>query len=147
MKNKLNYDIRPIEIDDYPKLIKWWKLYKKYGVEVPKKSLLPNKGLGGFVVEKDERLVASAFLYLTNSALGYVDYLIADPKYRENDRQNILLNLATYVTTVAVKLGCEKVWAMTANKKLVNMAEQAGVFEVLPDDYKMVYTYNKDLKI
>mgnify|MGYP003114388455 CR=1 FL=1 len=147
MKNKLNYDIRPIEIDDYPKLIKWWKLYKKYGVEVPKKSLLPNKGLGGFVVEKDERLVASAFLYLTNSALGYVDYLIADPTYRENDRQNILLNLATYVTTVAVKLGCEKVWAMTANKKLVNMAEEAGVFEVLPDDYKMVYTYNKDLKI
>ena len=147
MKNKLNYDIRPIEMDDYPKLIKWWKLYKKYGVEVPKKSLLPNKGLGGFVVEKDERLVASAFLYLTNSALGYVDYLIADPKYRENDRQNILLNLATYVTTVAVKLGCEKVWAMTANKKLVNMAEEAGVFEVLPDDYKMVYTYNKDLKI
>ena len=147
MKNKLNYDIRPIEMDDYPKLIKWWKLYKKYGVEVPKKSLLPNKGLGGFVVEKDERLVASAFLYLTNSALGYVDYLIADPTYRENDRQNILLNLATYVTTVAVKLGCEKVWAMTANKKLVNMAEEAGVFEVLPDDYKMVYTYNKDLKI
>ena len=147
MENKLNYDIRPIEMDDYPKLIKWWKLYKKYGVEVPKKSLLPNKGLGGFVVEKDERLVASAFLYLTNSALGYVDYLIADPKYRENDRQNILLNLATYVTTVAVKLGCEKVWAMTANKKLVNMAEEAGVFEVLPDDYKMVYTYNKDLKI
>ena len=147
MKNKLNYDIRPIKIDDYPKLIKWWKLYKKYGVEVPKKSLLPNKGLGGFVVEKDERLVASAFLYLTNSALGYVDYLIADPTYRENDRQNILLNLATYVTTVAVKLGCEKVWAMTANKKLVNMAEEAGVFEVLPDDYKMVYTYNKDLKI
>ena len=133
MKNKLNYDIRPIEMDDYPKLIKWWKLYKKYGVEVPKKSLLPNKGLGGFVVEKDERLVASAFLYLTNSALGYVDYLIADPKYRENDRQNILLNLATYVTTVAVKLGCEKVWAMTANKKLVNMAESAGGFEVLPD--------------
>ena len=147
MENKLNYDIRPIKMDDYPKLTKWWKLYKEYGVEVPRKSLLPNKGLGGFVVEKDERLVASAFLYLTNSALGYVDYLIADPKYRENDRQNILLNLATYVTTVAVKLGCEKVWAMTANKKLVNMAEEAGVFEVLPDDYKMVYTYNKDLKI
>ena len=85
MKNKLNYDIRPIKMDDYPKLTKWWKLYKEYGVEVPRKSLLPNKGLGGFVVEKDERLVASAFLYLTNSALGYVDYLIADPKYREND--------------------------------------------------------------
>ena len=147
MENKLNYDIRPIKMDDYPKLTKWWKLYKEYGVEVPRKSLLPNKGLGGFGVEKDERLVASAFLYLTNSALGYVDYLIADPTYRESDRQDMLLNLAAYVTMVAVKNGCETVWAMTSNKKLVNMAEEAGVFEVLPDDYKMVYTYNKDLKI
>lgn len=144
MENKLNYDIRPIKMDDYPKLTKWWKLYKEYGVEVPRKSLLPNKGLGGFVVEKDERLVASAFLYLTNSALGYVDYLIADPTYRENDRQNMLLDLAAYVTIVAVKLGCEKVWAMTSNKKLVSMAKEDGGFDILPDDYKIVYTYNKN---
>ena len=144
MKNKLNYDIRPIKMDDYPELTKWWELYKKDGVTVPKKSLLPNKGLGGFVVEKEGRLIASAFLYLTNSALGYVDYLIADPTYRENDRQDMLLDLAAYVTMVAVKTGCETVWAMTSNKKLVDMAENTGDFEILPDDYKIVYTYNKD---
>ena len=143
MKEKLDYDIRPITVDDYPKLTKWWKLYEDDGIVIPKSSLLPEKGLGGFVVEKNGAVIASAFLYFTNSALAYVDYLIADPSYRENDRQSILLELAAHVTVVAVKAGCETVWAMTSNKKLVDMAEQSGNFSILPDDYKVVYTYDK----
>jgi len=143
MKEKLDYDIRSITVNDYPELTKWWKLYEADGIVVPKSSLLPEKGLGGFVVEKDGAVIASAFLYFTNSALGYVDYLIADPSYREDDRQNILLELASYVTAIAVKAGCETVWAMTSNKKLVNMAEKSGNFNILRDDYKVVYTYDK----
>ena len=94
-------------------------------------------------MEKDGAVIASAFLYFTNSALGYVDYLIADPSYRKDDRQSILLELASYVTAVAVKAGCETVWAMTSNKKLVSMAEESGNFNILRDDYKVVYTYDK----
>ena len=143
MEEKLDYDIRPITVDDYPKLTKWWKLYKDDGIVIPKASLLPEKGLGGFVVEKNGAVIASAFLYFTNSALGYVDYLIADPSYREDDRQSILLELAAHVTAVAVKAGCETVWALTSNKKLVNMAEQSGNFIISPVDYRVVYTYDK----
>ena len=106
-KEDLDIDIRPIKETDYPELIKWWKLYENYGVVIPRRSLLPDKGLGGYVVEKEGRLVASCFLYLTNSALGYVDYLIADPTYREEDRLELLLDLATRVTAVAIDNGCE----------------------------------------
>ena len=113
--------IRAILIEDYQELIKWWKLHEKYGVVIPKSTLLPNKGLGGFVVEKDNKLIASAFLYLTNSAIGYVDYLIADPNYREDDRNDILIKLGTYVTKIA---------------KDINI-------DVLEDDYKIIYTYDK----
>jgi len=143
MKEKLDYDIRPVTVGDYPELTKWWKLYEDDGIVIPKASLLPEKGLGGFVVEKNGAVIASAFLYFTNSALGYVDYLIADPSYREDDRQSILLELASHVTAVAVRAGCEAVWAMTSNKKLINMAEKSGNFSILPDDYRVVYTYDK----
>tara|TARA_R100001082_G_scaffold59067_1_gene32759 strand:- start:344 stop:766 length:423 start_codon:yes stop_codon:yes gene_type:complete len=138
--------IRAILIEDYQELIKWWKLHEKYGVVIPKSTLLPNKGLGGFVVEKDNKLIASAFLYLTNSAIGYVDYLIADPNYREDDRNDILIKLGTYVTKIAVKNGCERVMAMTSNKQLVkNMTKIAKDIniDVLEDDYKIIYTYDK----
>ena len=148
LKEKLDFNIRNITVDDYPKLIKWWQLYEDDGVVIPRASLLPNKGLGGFVVEKNGRLIASAFLYFTNSALGYVDYLIADPDYREDDRQDVLIQLAAYVTDIAVKAGCETVWAMTSNKKLINMIEthaERMEMNILPDDYRIVYTYDKQI--
>jgi len=144
IKGREDVDIRLIRLDDYPELEKWWKLYELQGIVIPKKNRLPNNGLGGFVVEKEGKLIASAFLYLTNSALGYVDYLIADPTYREDDRQTILLDLAKHVTCVAIENGCETVWAYTCNQKLIDMATEASVFKILPQDYKIVYTYDKN---
>ena len=123
IKNKPEYNIRLIKLEDYSELEKWWKLYELQGIVIPKKSRLPNNGLGGFVVEKENKLIASAFLYLTNSTLGYVDYLIADPNYREEDRQQVLLDLASMVTSVAIENGCDAVWAYTCNQKLVDMSQ------------------------
>ena len=144
IKNKPEYNIRLIKLEDYSELEKWWKLYELQGIVIPKKSRLPNNGLGGFVVEKENKLIASAFLYLTNSTLGYVDYLIADPNYREEDRQQVLLDLASMVTSVAIENGCDAVWAYTCNQKLVDMAVDANAFKILPQDYKIVYTYEKN---
>ena len=95
-------------------------------------------------VEKNGSLIASAFLYFTNSTMGYIDYLIADPKYREDDRQDVLVQLAAHATGVAVKSGCEQVWAMTTNKKLIQMVTGKSMpMEVLPDTYKVLYVYDK----
>ncbi len=139
-KENLDIDIRPIRLDDYLELEKWWKLYEKYGEVMPKKSLLPDDG--GYVVVKEGRLVASCFLYLTNSAIGYIDYLIADPTYREKDRLELLLDLAARVTAVAIDNGCESIWAMTKNKGVIKYAAGDGrAFGLVPGDYKMVRTY------
>ena len=147
IKGREDFDIRLIKLDDYPELEKWWNQYKLQGIVIPSKNKLPNNGLGGFVVEKKGKLIASAFLYLTNSAVGYVDYLIADPSYRESDRESILIDLAAHVTAVAVRSGCEEVWAMTNNKKMLEMVEKNGEkmqMKVSEDDYKIVYTYLKE---
>ena len=156
---KRDYKFRQITVDDYPHLIKWWKKYEKFGILVPKATLLPNKGLGGFVVEKNGVAIASCFLYFTNSAFGYVDYLIADPDYREEDRDKIMLEFGVYVTQMAAAAGCELVKAITSNKNLVKLlsvsaknghAEQLedgsyianGVkLDIKPEPYYMVYTH------
>ena len=143
MNNK-KYFIRPIKIEDFVELEKWWRSYENKGQYVPKRNLLPNNGLGGCVVEKENKIIACAFLYLTNSDLGYIDYLIADPLYREDDREYMLLKLAVYTTEVAKKNGCETVWAMTKNKKLLKMADKAGFFEISKEDFKVVYFINND---
>ena len=140
-KEDLDIDIRPIRLDDYPELEKWWKTYDYHDI-YQRKSLLPDNGLGGYVVVKEGRLIASCFLYLTNSAIGYIDYLIADPTYREEDRLELLLDLAVRVTAVARDKGCESVWAMTKNKGVIEYAAGDGrAFGLVPGDYKMVRTY------
>ena len=144
LNEKLGIKIRNITVEDYPELVKWWKQYEGKGLKIPKSSMLPKNGLGGFVVEKNGSLIASAFLYFTNSTMGYIDYLIADPKYREDDRQDVLVQLAAHATGVAVKSGCEQVWAMTTNKKLIQMVTGKSMpMEVLPDTYKVLYVYDK----
>jgi len=135
-----NVNFRSFKEGDYETCCVWWKLYEKHGEVMPKKSLLPDDG--GYVVVKEGRLVASCFLYLTNSAIGYIDYLIADPTYREKDRLELLLDLAARVTAVAIDNGCESIWAMTKNKGVIEYAAGDGrAFGLVPGDYKMVRTY------
>ena len=135
--------VRAIKLDDYPELEKWWKTYDHHNI-YKNKSLLPDNGLGGYVVVKEGRLIASCFLYLTNSAVGYVDYLVADPTYREEDRWDLLLDLAARVTAIAIDKGCESIWAMSRSKGIIEQAEKpGGLFGLEFEDYKICRTYDK----
>ena len=54
------YKIRPIKVEDFTYLIKWWESYDH--CNVPSSDLLPNKGLGGLVVEKEGKPIMAAFV-------------------------------------------------------------------------------------
>ena len=136
-----NYNIRNITIEDYPTIIKWWEAYSDT-IDVPKSNLLPNNGLGGYVVEIKDKIVAAGFLYLTNSALAYADYLIADPNFREKDRNLLILKLGEHMTKAALKLGYEKVWLMTTATSLIEKLKKLG-YHVLDDKFTLIYTHNK----
>ena len=135
-----NYIIRPVRVEDYPTLIKWWEHYKD--IEVPDSGLLPNKGLGGFVVEKEGKIIAAAYVYLTNSDIGYVDYLISDPDYMNRDRYEMIIDLIQTCSEVALEEGCRMVWAMTTYKGVVSRCQELG-YNVLPEKYHLIYTHHK----
>ena len=85
MSSKIN--IRKIELEDYEYINKWWV---EQGFDAPSRDILPKDGLGGIIIEK-KKPIAAAYLYLTNSKMGYIDNLISDPKYISKDRFNIIL--------------------------------------------------------
>lgn len=138
-----NYSIRPLRAEDFATLIEWWQYYDH--MEVPDSGLLPNGGLGGFIVEKDGKRISAAFLYLTNSDIGYVDYLVSDPHYKNRDRYEMITDLIAACSQEALLSGCRMTWAMTSFKGVVKRCDDLG-YEVLDDNYKVIYTHQKAYK-
>ena len=135
------YNARPIEVEDYTTLMEWWNSYD--GIEIPDSSILPNDGLGGFVMEKEGKMVAAAYVYLTNSAVGYIDFLISNPNYKGRDRYDIIAKLILVCSESAVAKGCKLVWAMTTYDGVVKRCRDLGG-EILEDKYTVIYTHEID---
>ena len=135
------YNARPIKVEDYTILMEWWNSYD--GIEIPDSSILPDNGLGGFVMEKEGKMVAAAYVYLTNSAVGYIDFLISNPNYKGRDRYDIIAKLILVCSESAVAKGCKLVWAMTTYDGVVRRCEDLGG-EILEDKYTVIYTHEID---
>ena len=134
------YNIRPIRVEDYEILVKWWDSYDH--VEVPTSEMLPDRGLGGLALEKDGRLMAAAYIYLTNSCMGYIDFLISDPNYKGRDRFKMITMLIDSCSRVAYESGCTYIWAMTSYEGVVKRCEKLG-YDLLGEKYHVIYTHHK----
>jgi N-acetylglutamate synthase-like GNAT family acetyltransferase len=131
MSNELK--IRKIETKDYKYINKWWveQGFKPVGLDV-----LPMQGLGGLIIEK-QKPIAVAYLYLTNSKMGYIDNLISDPKYISKDRFNIILELIAACKQMAVEIGCLDVWAITNSEGIIKRCEKLK-YNITENNYALI---------
>ena len=131
MSNELK--IRKIEIQDYKYINKWWvdQGFKPVSLEV-----LPMKGLGGLIIEK-EKPIAVAYLYLTNSNMGYIDNLISDPKYVSKDRFDVIAKLMVACEKMAKDTGCLETWAMSNINGILSRCEALG-YNVSDENYAII---------
>ena len=139
--------VRQVAMEDYKYIDSW---YEKRGHLKPKMIILPNDGMGGFVVEKEGRLIAVIYLYLTNSKMGYFDFLMSDPDYIEKDRSEIIMSLFQYSTKKAILTGCECVFVTTAVTGVIDKMKELGVREgLICEDEKriIIYTYESNNKV
>ena len=120
MSNKIN--IRKIELSDYEYIDRWWV---EQGFVALNKNILPMNGLGGIIIEKDKP-IAAAYLYITNSKVGYIDNLITDPKYVSKDRFDIILMLIRACEQMANEVGCLEIWAMTESEGIIQRCKALG---------------------
>ena len=114
--------IRKIELEDYKYIDKWWV---EQGFKALDKSILPMNGLGGIIIEKNKP-IAVGYLYLTNSKMGYIDNLIADPNYKSKDRFDIIVKLIQACRQMAEELGILDIWAITNSKGIFQRCENLG---------------------
>ena len=95
--------IRPIIEGDYEDiLVGWWK---DWGWEPPAKAFLPDNGLNGIMVLDDEIPVCAGFLYITNSAVGWVEWIVSNKNYIGNAplRKTAISMLVSVLTDSAKK--------------------------------------------
>jgi len=134
MSSKIN--IRKIELKDYEYINKWWV---EQGFQPVSTEVLPMNGLGGLIVEK-EKPIAAAYLYLTNSKMGYIDNLISDPKYKSKDRFDVILELMAACKKMAEDVGCLDMWAITNNKGILKRCKTLG-YNVTETNYGLITYY------
>ena len=138
VSNKIN--IRKIELKDYEYIDKWWI---EQGFSALDKSILPMNGLGGIIIEKNKP-IAVGYLYLTNSKMGYCDYLISNPNYKSRDRFKIITKLMIAAVETAYSIGVKDFWFITNNPSMVKRCKELDV-HVSESTYNLVLPlrYNK----
>ena len=109
------YNIRYIKEEDIEIINSWWV---KRGLGVTERSLLPQNGLGGLVIENKDTMIAACYIYLTNSKMGYLSDMVSNPNFKNKAFWYYHLIEACFET--AVKSGCERVWTLSKVRSIIN---------------------------
>ena len=137
MENKLIF--RPLTEEDYDTICKWWKWWR--WPLVPK-DFLPDNGKSGFMVEKNNIPIVSGFLYLTNSSVVLLEWIVSNPEYRDDDRKEAIELLINSVEELCVNMDMKYIFSVGKNKHLIDLHKKLG-WSV---DKKPSYEITKKLK-
>ena len=119
----MELSIRPLVKSDLEHLHNWWE---SWGWPRVTTDLLPLDGLGGLMVYKGETLIAAGFLYLTNSKVAWLEWIISNKKYRDKDKRVALELLISSLEEVARQQGFKIVISIAKNKTLFNLHRKLG---------------------
>jgi hypothetical protein len=122
------FKIHSLTESDYDNILtKWWA---DWGWEAPLKDFLPLDGTCGLIVYDNDTPVCAGFLYVTNSKVCWVDWIISNKDYRKKpQRTDALLFLIASLTEAASKTGAKFVYALIKNKPLIEKYKSLGYTE------------------
>lgn len=115
--------LRSLQESDWETMQSWWKAW---GWPETSKDLMPLEGLGGLIIEKEGKPIASGFLYLTNAKVAWTEWIVSDPDYREDDRVDALKILVQGLEDVAISAGYKIILSVGRNKGLLNIHKELG---------------------
>jgi hypothetical protein len=119
----MKLESRQLKESDWETLQSWWKAW---GWPEMSKDLMPLDGLGGLIIEKEGKPIASGFLYLTNAKVAWTEWIVSDPEYREEDRIDALKMLVQGLENVAISAGYKIILSVGRNKGLLNIHKELG---------------------
>tara|TARA_R100001082_G_scaffold105791_1_gene78147 strand:+ start:312 stop:722 length:411 start_codon:yes stop_codon:yes gene_type:complete len=121
MEDKLIF--RPLKEEDYETICKWWKWWRW---PIIPKEVLPDNGKSGFMVEKNNVPIVSGFLYLTNSNVILLEWIVSNPNYKDKDRKEAIKLLINNVEKLCVNMEAKWVFSIGRSKHLIKIHEELG---------------------
>tara|TARA_R100001510_G_scaffold55836_1_gene60354 strand:- start:18 stop:437 length:420 start_codon:yes stop_codon:yes gene_type:complete len=116
---------RKIKEEDWSTLEKWWNYWPN--LLAPPKDSLPSDGTGGIIIEDNGEPVIAGFIYQTNSKVAIIEGVVSNPNYRGKQKRDKSLEVLVACLYEATKLiGCKYIFAMTDNKKIINLGIKLG---------------------
>lgn len=117
--------IRVLEENDYDNtLVGWWK---DWGWQAPDKDFLPDDGKGGFIVMDGDVPICAGFVYITNSKVAWVDWIISDKFYKDRTKRDKALDLLLNTLIGASKgSGNKYAYALIKHPNLIGRYKKLG---------------------
>jgi|TARA_R110000782_G_C14605356_1_gene391541 hypothetical protein len=124
----MKFEIRKLNQEDYDSiLVDWWKDWRW---TPPAKDFLPEDGAGGFIVYDGDIPVCAGYIYLTNSKVGWCDWVISNFKYKDREKRNTaLVKLVSALTQALTIHGCKYSYALIKSDSLINVYKEIGYSE------------------
>jgi len=122
----MTFDVRPLNLEDYDiYLKKWWS---DWGWQTPTRDFLPDNGKGGMMIlDEDGTPICAGFVYMTNSKVAWVDWIISNKEYRKKpERTNALGLLIETLTNLCKNLDVKYCYALIKHKALQSTYEKVG---------------------
>lgn len=116
--------IKQLTEQDYETLCDWWVQWKWTPLV---RDFLPENGTGGFMIYSDnDTPVCAGFMYLTNSKVAWIEFIVSNPYYRGKDRNVLIQRLIKYLADQCWALGYDYAYTSTKHSALINKFESVG---------------------
>ena len=115
---------RKIVEEDW-KVIPTWYDQRPDWTMMPREAY-PGNGLSGIIACKDDKPVAVGFVYLANSTIAFLDWIISDKEYREEDRDEIVKQLILELEGYAKDNGHNICYSIGRHEKLIEKHKELG---------------------
>jgi hypothetical protein len=117
--------IRQLNDNDYQDiLVEWWT---QWGWTAPEKDFLPDNGKGGYIIYDEDTPICAGFIYITNSRVSWIDWIISNKKYTERaKRKEAISLLVDSLTNISKMSGSKYAYALIKNNNLIKTYEELG---------------------
>ena len=78
------------------------------------------------MIEKNNIPIVSGFVYISNSEMAMLEWVVSNPEYREKDRKEAIELLINCVEHNCRKMGFKHLLTLCRNKHLIETHEKLG---------------------
>lgn len=119
----MEFSVRFLIESDYDLLCQWWKDWRW---QAPPRDFLPQNGCGGLMIEKEGVPIVAGFLYFTNSAVAWPEFIISNFEYKNKDRKEAVKILILELTELARSKGSKYIYTVVKNQNLKAAYQEIG---------------------